>query len=70
MLPSNDHFIKLMKEMDVRKNDIIVVYDKYRNISAPRNYWMLKTFGAPNVLILNGTFSKWEKEGRTIESGY
>lgn len=55
--------------MDVRKSDIIVVYDKYRNISAPRNYWLLKTFGAPEVYILNGTFAKWQREGRKVESG-
>ena len=59
MLPPEEHFINLMKNvLDVRKSDIIVVYDKYRNISAPRNYWMLKTFGAPEVYILNGTFAK------------
>ena len=70
MLPPEEHFINLMKNvLDVRKSDIIVVYDKYRNISAPRNYWMLKTFGAPEVYILNGTFAKWQKESRPIQSG-
>ncbi len=69
MMPPEELFIKLMKEMDVRKSDLIVVYDKYRMISAPRAYWMLKTFGATNVYVLNGTFEKWQKEGRPIDSG-
>ena len=56
MMPPNEHFTQMMKDMDVRKDDLIVIYDKYRNISAPRAFWMIKTFGAPNVYILNGTF--------------
>jgi thiosulfate/3-mercaptopyruvate sulfurtransferase len=38
-------------------------------LSAPRAFWMLKTFGAPNVFILNGTFSKWEAEKRPVDTG-
>ena len=59
MMPSDEYFSQRMKEMDVRKSDFIVVYDKYRMISAPRAFWMLKTFGASNVYLLNGTFAKW-----------
>jgi thiosulfate/3-mercaptopyruvate sulfurtransferase len=45
-----------MKAINVRKNDYIVVYDKISKVSAPRAYWILKTFGLQNVAILNGTF--------------
>jgi thiosulfate/3-mercaptopyruvate sulfurtransferase len=48
-----------MKKLDVRKSDTIVVYDKSGMLSAPRAFWMLKSFGASDVRILNGTFSKW-----------
>lgn len=58
-----------MKEINVRKSDIIVVYDKIGKVSAPRAFWMLKTFGIQNVAILNGSFSKWISEGRAIEDG-
>ena len=37
-------------------------------MSAPRALWMFKNFGV-DVLILNGTFSKWESESLPIESG-
>jgi 3-mercaptopyruvate sulfurtransferase SseA len=30
---------------------------------------MFKTFGAPNVYLLDGSFSKWKSEGRKISSG-
>ena len=55
-----------MKTMDVRVNDKIVCYDKLNNESAMRVYWTLKTFGAPQVRILNGSFSKWIEEGRKV----
>ena len=58
-----------MREMDVRVNDTIVVYDKIGMASAPRAFWMLKTFGVTDVMILNGTFSKWETEKKPIDSG-
>ena len=37
-------------------------------MSAPRALWMFKNFGV-DVLILNGTFSKWESESLSVESG-
>lgn len=55
-----------MKLLNVRKNDIIVVYDKIGKVSAPRAFWMLKTFGIDNVAILNGSFTKWLAENRPV----
>jgi thiosulfate/3-mercaptopyruvate sulfurtransferase len=58
-----------MQLLNVRKNDIIVVYDKIGMVSAPRAFWMLKAFGIENVAILNGSFNKWIAEGRSVEDG-
>jgi 3-mercaptopyruvate sulfurtransferase SseA len=59
-MPNLDHFTHKMKEINVGKNHLVVVYDKYRNISAPRTHFMLnQVFGIPNVWLLNGTFDKW-----------
>eukprot|EP00347_Sterkiella_histriomuscorum_P014041 403362385 len=69
MMPPDHYFIQRMKEINVRKSDLVVVYDKYKMISAPRAFWMLKTFGIQDAYLLNGTFSKWQREGRPIESG-
>ncbi len=68
MMPNEDHFVAKMKELDIRSSDYIVVYDKINMMSAPRALWMFKNFGI-DVLILNGTFSKWESEGLAIECG-
>jgi len=69
MLPSNEQFSNEFKKMDVRKSDKIVVYDKSGMLSAPRAFWMLKSFGAQDVRILNGSFSKWQAEGRATTTG-
>jgi thiosulfate/3-mercaptopyruvate sulfurtransferase len=58
-----------MKNLNVRVKDYIICYDKSGMLSSPRAYWMFKVFGAPNVYILNGTFSKWKSENRPLESG-
>lgn len=68
-MPTDECFNQKMQEIDVRKSDFFVVYDIFRNTAAPRAFWMLKTFGASDVYILNGTFAKWVREGRKIESG-
>ncbi|TNV76565.1 hypothetical protein FGO68_gene2944 [Halteria grandinella] len=69
MMPDLFHFTKMMRSINVRKTDNVVIYDKYRNISAPRTWFMMKYFGLPNVWVLNGTFEKWNAEGRQIERG-
>jgi thiosulfate/3-mercaptopyruvate sulfurtransferase len=68
-VPSEAQFKDQMKEVNVRKSDLIVVYDKIGKVSAPRAYWMLKTFGIENVAILNCSFNKWVAENRPIEDG-
>lgn len=69
MIPPLEQFIYHMKDMDIRKSDHIICYDKSGMLSSPRVYWMFKVFGANNVYILNGTFEKWKAEKRKIESG-
>ena len=69
-MPGPELFASKMREMNVGKRDLVVVYDKYRNISAPRVHFMLsQVFGMANVWLLNGTFDKWKAEGRALEQG-
>ena len=46
-----------------------MVYDKVGMLSSPRAYWLLKLFGMQNVMLLNGTFSKWDGEKKSIMEG-
>lgn len=58
-----------MKVLDVRKSDYIVCYDKLNMLPSPRAFWTFKVFGATNVFLLDGTFSKWKNEGKKLASG-
>ena len=52
-----------MKELDIRKDDIIVVYDYNLPMPiSPRASWMLRAFGAETVHVLDGNFQKWLNE--------
>ena len=62
MLPGEKKFQAKMKVQDIRKNDIIVCYDKLGMLTAPRAYWMFKAMGHEDVHIMNGPFEKWVEE--------
>lgn len=67
MLPTDEQFIAEMKRIDVRRSDDIVVYDKSNMLSAPRAYWMLKSYGVESVRILDGAFKRWSALNLPIE---
>jgi thiosulfate/3-mercaptopyruvate sulfurtransferase len=47
----------------------IVIYEQEGVFSAPRAWWMLKTFGAENVSLLDGGLRAWIEAGLPTESG-
>jgi thiosulfate/3-mercaptopyruvate sulfurtransferase len=49
--------------------DRIIVYDNSPLHSAARGWWLLRSFGARRVAILDGGLAKWKAEGRPVESG-
>jgi thiosulfate/3-mercaptopyruvate sulfurtransferase len=66
MFPTQEILIKNVKELDIRKNDIIVCYDRSGIFSSPRVWFTLKLFGAKNVAVLNGGYPKWIKENLPV----
>ncbi len=64
-----DDFIDRMRSINLKRDDTIVIYDNFGIYSAPRMAWTLRYFGAKNVKVLNGGFTKWLKERRNTESG-
>lgn len=69
MLPSEKEFASHMREIGIGDADRIVIYDNSPYHSAARAWWMLKSFGASDVAILDGGLVKWKAEGRPLESG-
>jgi thiosulfate/3-mercaptopyruvate sulfurtransferase len=69
MLPRPEVFAAAVGAMGVSDGMRIVVYDGMGLFSAPRVRWTFRTFGAKDVVILDGGFPAWEAEGRPIEDG-
>lgn len=67
-LPSPTVFADHAARLGLSNTDTIVVYDSLGMFTAPRVWWMLRTMGAENVLLLDGGFDNWKKAGRPVTS--
>ncbi|WP_263366908.1 3-mercaptopyruvate sulfurtransferase [Edaphobacter bradus] len=69
MLPQPEVFSRSMSALGIGDNSVIVIYEQDGVFSAPRAWWMLRTFGAQNVHILNGGLNAWIAAGLPTASG-
>jgi thiosulfate/3-mercaptopyruvate sulfurtransferase len=69
MLPSAEKFASRMQSLGLGDGSRIVVYDQSPYKTAARAWWMLRTFGAHDVAVLDGGLAKWKAEARKTESG-
>jgi thiosulfate/3-mercaptopyruvate sulfurtransferase len=69
MLPSEALFASRMRSLGIGDGGRVVVYDDSPLHSAARAWWMLRTFGAREIALLDGGLAKWKAEGRPLESG-
>jgi thiosulfate/3-mercaptopyruvate sulfurtransferase len=69
MLPTAEVFARSMSALGISDTATIVIYEQEGVFSAPRARWMLRTFGAPNVYILNGGLNAWLAASLPTESG-
>ena len=68
-LPSTDKFIAEMKRLGIKRTHKIVVYEHKHIFACLRATFMLRSWGAQDVRVLNGCFKKWKEEGREVASG-
>lgn len=69
MLPRPESFAVAMRELGVSSDKHLVVYDEGNLFSAPRAWWMLKTFGVAQVSILAGGLQGWKEAGFALATG-
>lgn len=69
MLPPSAEFARAVGALGISADMSIVVYDEVGLLSAPRVWWTFRTFGAKNVVILEGGGPKWRAERRLVEAG-
>ena len=69
MLPSPEKFASRMATLGLGDGSRIVLYDRSPYVTAARAWFMLRTFGAPEVALLDGGWAKWLAEGRATATG-
>lgn len=70
MLPDAACFSDVMRDLGVRKNDVIIVYGQGGMVMGPaRLWWMLRGFGHKDVVLLDGGLPAWAAAGRNVISG-
>ncbi|WP_213715551.1 3-mercaptopyruvate sulfurtransferase [Cedecea lapagei] len=69
MMPRAEAFAVAMRELGVSSDKHLVVYDEGNLFSAPRAWWMLRTFGVERVSILAGGLAEWQREALPLEQG-
>lgn len=69
MMPRPETFAVAMRELGVCRDKHLIVYDEGDLFSAPRAWWMLKTFGAQTISILAGGLAGWKAQQHALETG-
>ena len=70
MMPSATIFEEKVKQLGVKQNSYLVVYDKQGLFSAARAWFMFKTMGFDNVAILRGGLPAWQAQGYETVDNY
>jgi len=68
--PTPDAFTATMQRLGIGPDITVVVYDIMGGAEGgARLWWLLHYYGHDNVKVLDGGLTKWELEGRPVESG-
>jgi len=67
MLPPPEKFASRVKKLGLGDGHRVVVYETAGLFSSARVWWMFRTMGHDDVVVLDGGFPKWRAEGRPIE---
>jgi thiosulfate/3-mercaptopyruvate sulfurtransferase len=66
VLEPND-FENEARKLGIHKDSCIVVYDDHGMYSAPRVWWLFKTFGFENIAVLDGGLPEWKANKYKLE---
>jgi thiosulfate/3-mercaptopyruvate sulfurtransferase len=69
MMPTAEAFSRDMSAIGIDESMTICIYEQEGVFSAPRAWWMLRTFGASEVYILDGGLRAWIEAGLPVSSG-
>jgi thiosulfate/3-mercaptopyruvate sulfurtransferase len=69
MMPTAEAFSLDMSALGIDDRMAICIYEQEGVFSAPRAWWMLRTFGARDISILDGGLRAWVEAGLPTSSG-
>lgn len=69
MMPRPEAFAVAMRELGVHQDKHLIVYDEGNLFSAPRAWWMLRTFGVEKVSVLAGGLAGWKRDELPLHEG-
>lgn len=69
MLPGPEKFASRMGKLGLGDGTRIILYDNSPHHTAARGWAMLRSFGIPDVAILDGGLAKWQTEERPLATG-
>ena len=69
MAPSAGRFERLMGDMGVGNDSMLVFYDQKGIASSARGWWLMGLFGHDRVAVLDGGLPAWRRAGHPIETG-
>lgn len=69
MLPNAQQMTKYLRDLGVRKDSTIIIYEQQGLFNAARVWWMLRCYGLESF-ILDGGLPRWKLEGRQLEKGH
>jgi len=70
MMPSEERFNTLARELGVDNDSLIVVYDNSGTFASPRAWWMFRAMGHEQVYILDGGLTEWKAKGLETTQSY
>lgn len=68
-LPEPDRFAAAMREVGVRGDSPVVVYDDWGGRAAARCWWLLRWAGHDDVRVLDGGWPAWVGSGGEVATG-
>jgi len=66
IIATREQLSAALSEVGIERDDIVVLYDRQRNLQAARAFWALKYYGHPEIRIYNGGAPRWTAEGRAF----
>ncbi|GIU66206.1 3-mercaptopyruvate sulfurtransferase [Candidatus Phycosocius spiralis] len=69
MMPSPEKFTSRVQRLGLGDGLRLVIYDSLGVFSSARVWWMFRTMGHEDVVVLDGGLRKWHAEGRPLDDG-